>query len=106
MKFAAMTERAIMKNMACITGKSLYAMESNSHFPSPFQLKIVSVMIAPLNMKPNDKATLVISGSEAFLKACLKSTALSPRPLARAVRRSEEHTSELQSRVDLVCRLL
>src|SRR5207247_4703451 len=26
--------------------------------------------------------------------------------LGRAVRRSEEHTSELQSRVDLVCRLL
>src|SRR5690349_24262207 len=34
---------------------------------------------------------------------------LHPRPhrtRARAVRRSEEHTSELQSRRDLVCRLL
>src|SRR5207247_4690093 len=28
------------------------------------------------------------------------------RPLARSLLRSEEHTSELQSRVDLVCRLL
>src|SRR5207247_7625968 len=31
--------------------------------------------------------------------------ALLPRPLPRLLR-SEEHTSELQSRVDLVCRLL
>src|SRR5438067_10304948 len=30
----------------------------------------------------------------------------SPRPCARAGLRSEEHTSELQSRFDLVCRLL
>src|SRR5437868_10641517 len=29
-----------------------------------------------------------------------------PHRLHRAVRRSEEHTSELQSRFDLVCRLL
>src|SRR5438067_9011381 len=29
-----------------------------------------------------------------------------PRRQLRAVRRSEEHTSELQSRFDLVCRLL
>src|SRR5438105_10776149 len=29
-----------------------------------------------------------------------------PRPVSRAPARSEEHTSELQSRVDLVCRLL
>src|SRR5690349_22822340 len=28
------------------------------------------------------------------------------RPAARSLRRSEEHTSELQSRRDLVCRLL
>src|SRR5438105_10576134 len=31
---------------------------------------------------------------------------LHERPTARRVLRSEEHTSELQSRVDLVCRLL
>src|SRR5207247_10796845 len=29
-----------------------------------------------------------------------------PPDIARAISRSEEHTSELQSRVDLVCRLL
>src|SRR5207247_9230519 len=34
------------------------------------------------------------------------SPSLSHRPLRRWPRRSEEHTSELQSRVDLVCRLL
>src|SRR5438105_5985006 len=32
--------------------------------------------------------------------------AFEPRPAAVQIQRSEEHTSELQSRVDLVCRLL
>src|SRR5207247_4079601 len=42
--------------------------------------------------------------------ACLSDPVLMlkriPRPELSAHRRSEEHTSELQSRVDLVCRLL
>src|SRR5438067_10752652 len=41
------------------------------------------------------------SGSWSHYGACP-----SPRPPSRAAPRSEEHTSELQSRFDLVCRLL
>src|SRR6266849_9263144 len=68
-----------------------------------------------------DFAALVISREHGHLAACLASIAeVDPRRLRIAVqtafwlnfynacvlRRSEEHTSELQSRVDLVCRLL
>src|SRR5437868_11197910 len=35
-----------------------------------------------------------------------RATKLRPTPLSLGVLRSEEHTSELQSRFDLVCRLL
>src|SRR5207247_5406987 len=38
--------------------------------------------------------------------ACGRGRRCPPRPAAGALARSEEHTSELQSRVDLVCRLL
>src|SRR5438309_2230730 len=42
-------------------------------------------MIAPLSMNAKDRAALVMSGREAFLKACLKRIARSVRPLALAV---------------------
>src|SRR2546429_9175668 len=37
---------------------------------------------------------------------CCRSTWASNRPVPSRARRSEEHTSELQSRLHLVCRLL
>src|SRR2546429_1553544 len=38
--------------------------------------------------------------------ACLRAATLAPVPTLRGDPRSEEHTSELQSRLHLVCRLL
>src|SRR2546421_8872650 len=39
-------------------------------------------------------------------RTCFSREALGPAPSKEARKRSEEHTSELQSRSDLVCRLL
>src|SRR5437868_12866013 len=41
-----------------------------------------------------------------FHEVCLPSLAIVKKPPRRGDKRSEEHTSELQSRFDLVCRLL
>src|SRR5438105_6282685 len=45
-----------------------------------------------------------VSSAKAFSKACVRDPAVIHAE--SSVSRSEEHTSELQSRVDLVCRLL
>src|SRR6266849_7941494 len=45
---------------------------------------------------------LPICGRSASFRTCLRRNSTSPAPSVR----SEEHTSELQSRVELVCRLL
>src|SRR5699024_12827567 len=61
-------------------------------------------------IKPKDLRLIVSQQtfSHPEVSPCLpKSTTPHPRPqLGLAGRRSEEHTSELQSRFDLVCRLL
>src|SRR2546428_6178482 len=46
----------------------------------------------------------VLEKAEALGEHCLSGAVVNPR--AREAVRSEEHTSELQSRSDLVCRLL
>src|SRR5690242_20986173 len=50
----------------------------------------------------SDKARAVLADFATLLKTAAKSA----RAAATAVARSEEHTSELQSHVNLVCRLL
>src|SRR5256884_853212 len=53
--------------------------------------------------------TTLFRSPGAFALACKRTLASRPPPmalLARACSRSEEHTSELQSRLHLVCRLL
>src|SRR5438067_8090898 len=50
--------------------------------------------------------TLFRSARAAHLSADARRRRRAGDPLARAALRSEEHTSELQSRFDLVCRLL
>src|SRR5207247_9179022 len=48
-----------------------------------------------------------LPSAQQFAATLLESRALAgDRPVVLGVERSEEHTSELQSRVDLVCRLL
>src|SRR5438105_11249777 len=51
-------------------------------------------------------ATLTSRALTQTFDAPIRITATTPGRYALAVLRSEEHTSELQSRVDLVCRLL
>src|SRR5438105_7390692 len=50
----------------------------------------------------NDRAAGKIEGREPAAQRCIQQAPFSPNHVGR----SEEHTSELQSRVDLVCRLL
>src|SRR5207249_11225304 len=60
-----------------------------------------SLPLAPLNVLigPNG------SGKSNFLEA-ISLLQAAPKDLSAPLKRSEEHTSELQSRFDLVCRLL
>src|SRR5699024_11701429 len=54
----------------------------------------------------NGANTLAVNKQEhidIFLKGCRESVEIAKRVNARWVTRSEEHTSELQSRFDLVC---
>src|SRR5207247_8726844 len=48
----------------------------------------------------------LLRGKEVFLQRCVGCHGLNGDGKGPAATRSEEHTSELQSRVDLVCRLL
>src|SRR5438105_10109358 len=67
-----------------------------SHWPRPSRPPLRSAQIRPVARRaPGAEATAVVA------PAC-RTTAVASAPGAR----SEEHTSELQSRVDLVCRLL
>src|SRR2546428_9538726 len=74
----------IKTTMPCTIGKSRTLVASTNNLPTPGQLKTVSVIGAPANKPPKYNPTYVAMGGL----------------------RSEEHTSELQSRSDLVCRLL
>src|SRR3989449_4645378 len=94
----------------------IYFGEANARLVFPFSLVIGSVN-ATMN-----RSSLVLLGAAA-LAACvdlgvphgvpslsiqpvLDSVFVGDRTLAHRVTRSEEHTSELQSRLHLVCRLL
>src|SRR5699024_11595108 len=81
---------------AVVPCTSLRLMVSMKYCPIPFQAKICSVIIAPVKIPGTENATEVATGMMEVRKACLR----------MALPRSEEHTSELQSRFDLVCRLL
>src|SRR2546427_962070 len=48
----------------------------------------------------------VLEASAHTCRSCTSSTAACPDRLSRTLARSEEHTSELQSQSNLVCRLL
>src|SRR2546422_1779440 len=54
----------------------------------------------PLLREPDPAMQVLVLGEE------LEHQAISAMQVARVARRSEEHTSELQSRLHLVCRLL
>src|SRR2546430_13354111 len=62
-----------------------------------------SVMIAPYAYATAEKAPLAIEGAAAGLSRSLTFTLFG---FFTSSRRSEEHTSELQSQSNLVCRLL
>src|SRR5260221_5617264 len=55
-----------------------------------------------------DSANILTSARECFGRMCTwsNSTCFAVDGVCRSMRRSEEHTSELQSHSDLVCRLL
>src|SRR5690606_41703869 len=59
---------------------------------------------ARIPAEPGDERFRAVGPRHAQLVA--QSLGLPPQPLPRALGRSEEHTSELQSRENLVCRLL
>src|SRR5437868_8153372 len=70
---------------------------------------------APEHLRRNGRARAALSLARAEVDRRARDRARDPRVLARGsadsgavayVARSEEHTSELQSRFDLVCRLL
>src|SRR2546422_6506061 len=71
--------------------------------PSPGMLKTISVTTAPPISTAVVIPMTVTTGTIALRKACPTMTTPCDSPFAR---RSEEHTSELQSRLHLVCRLL
>src|SRR5690242_21407531 len=50
-------------------------------------------------------SSLILAATQ-ILRICWNASAWYPRKFPRLSRRSEEHTSELQSHVNLVCRLL
>ena len=65
----------------------------------PFQLKTVSVMMAPPKMVPRPSATTVVVGMSAFRRPCLTSTLRQGSPFALANRMySELITSSMEAR--------
>src|SRR5207247_4274069 len=68
-----------------------------SHFPVPFDSSAV-----PLR----ELVTATVAGDEREIIERKEAVEIQRDDTALESKRSEEHTSELQSRVDLVCRLL
>ena len=68
------------------TGKSWLRMASIVSEATPGQAKTVSVTTAPPRSWPNWRPRMVITGMQAFRKACLTTTSHSRTPFARAVR--------------------
>src|SRR5215471_21076331 len=69
--------------------------------PAPPATRIDVVWLLRHLYAANDGRDVLLAGS-----GCLPESWLDPEMLHSGLRRSEEHTSELQSRRDLVCRLL
>src|SRR5262245_31739967 len=67
------------------TGKSWLRIDSTVSVATPGQANTVSVMMAPPRSWPNCNPRTVITGMQAFRKACLTTTMGSATPLARAV---------------------
>src|SRR3712207_8120712 len=66
----------------------------------------VGAEVVPVTAAEHDDAVAAVSHVSHLLAAALAAAAAEAGPTALALARSEEHTSELQSRQYLVCRLL
>ena len=84
-KFAITTSSAITKKKACNIGTSTRVIAFQTSSPIHPYDNTVSVIIDPDIRNPNVRAILVIIGSEAFFKTCLKRTVRSASPFALAV---------------------
>src|SRR5437870_6957595 len=60
----------------------------------------------PMNLAPTSSTTAALAVGDALAMVLLDLRGLRPEDYAAQIERSEEHTSELQSRGHLVCRLL
>lgn len=72
--------------IASTTGKSFVVTLWMARYPRPGQEKMVSVMAAPASRLGSVRPSSVMTGSNAFFRACLNTTRDSARPLALAVR--------------------
>src|SRR5450432_4894280 len=99
------------------SGKRRRAAQDRADFPCPLHSRhadlasAIQVLadFAPLRLLGNADRVQLVLVAEFFAGHAVTTAPSSSRKFFRAVRthvRSEEHTSELQSRSDLVCRLL
>ena len=88
------------RNVPCSIGKSLSLIASKLSSPNPGHENRVSIVIAPPATAPNWIAAIVTRGSSALGTACLLTTRLHGRPVARlTVMKSSVSTSTIDERM-------
>ena len=81
-KFTRTKNAAVNKTLPITTGKSSFSSASTVTLPMPFHPKIYSTKKAPASNSANHPVIAVITGFNAFRKACLNITAFLLRPFA------------------------
>src|SRR5207247_10256587 len=81
-------------------------LDERDRSPRVDRLRAATTIESRDRLRDRDALTTNIATGHLFTLRCGEVSEWLMVPLSKSGRRSEEHTSELQSRVDLVCRLL